>query len=95
MSAFIIANIKVKDSRKFQQYAEQAGATFAEHGGQLVFRGKHHDNFLGKANGELIAVVKFASAEQASAWFHSDAYQACAEIRGEATDMTIDSYSVL
>lgn len=95
MTAFFIATVTIKDPEKFQEYARQAGATFAAHGGEPVMRGRL-DSMLtgGEAGHQTVGIVKFPDAAALSAWHASSAYQAIIPLRDEAADVTIASYVV-
>ncbi len=43
MTAFFVATAKVKDPKKFQEYAQKTGGTLVPHGGELVLRGLKDD----------------------------------------------------
>ena len=94
MTAFFVATVKVKDPAKFQQYAEQAGATFAAHGGEPVLRGKTAGALVGSADHQAVGIIKFPSSDALQAWYDSSEYQAIVPLREEAADMTIVTYAV-
>jgi uncharacterized protein (DUF1330 family) len=94
MSAFFIANVKIKDQEKFQEYARKAGETFISHGGEPVLRGKVQSALTGSADHHAVGVVRFPSHAQMNAWYNSPEYQAIVPLRDEAAEMTITAYSM-
>jgi len=93
MTAFFVATAKIKDSEKFQEYAQKAGGTLAPHGGELVLRGLKEDVLAGDADHQTVGIIKFPNQDALMAWFNSDAYQAIVPLRHKAADMTIVTYS--
>lgn len=94
MTAFFVATVKVKDPQKFQEYAQRAAATFADHGGEIILRGKTESARAGSAGYGAIGIVKFPNMDALTAWFKSKEYQAIIPLRKKAADMTIVAYSV-
>ena len=92
MTAFFVATVKIKDMEKFQEYSKKAGATFAEHGGELVLRGRADGVLAGSSDVQMVGIVKFPDKDAMSAWYNSDAYQAITALRDEAADMTIVTF---
>ena len=88
MAAFLIALSAVKDPEKLKEYAAAAGPTFAPFEGAPVARGAVKEVLAGASPAEIAVVVKFPSAEQAHAWYHSDAYQKCIPLRDQALNPT-------
>ena len=94
MTAFFVANVKIKDPQKFQEYAKKAGETFATYGGEPVLRGKVEEVLAGNAEHQAVGIVKFPDQEALTTWFNSDAYQAIVPLREEAAEMVIVTYTV-
>lgn len=95
MSAFFIATATIKNPEKVQEYAGKAAETFAAHGGEFVVRGKFDAAFVGSADHQVVAVVRFPSMEALNAWYKSPEYRAIVPLRIEAADMKIITYSVM
>jgi len=92
MAAFFIAQVKLKDGEKFQAYAAQTKAIFAEFGAELVTRGKAMGSIAGDATHDIVAVMKFPDMQKLEAAFATDAYQAIVPLRDEGADITIVKY---
>jgi uncharacterized protein (DUF1330 family) len=95
MSAFFIATATINNPEKVQEYARKAAETFAAHGGEFVVRGKLDAAFVGSADHQVVAVVRFPSMGALNAWYKSPEYQAIIPLRTEAADMKIVTYSVM
>ncbi|WP_262694402.1 DUF1330 domain-containing protein [Kordiimonas aquimaris] len=83
MTAFIIVSMKPNDPEKLQQYSAAAAQTFDAFDGEIITKGAvtalHGDVSL-----PAKAVIQFPSAQHASDWYQSDAYQALISLRNEA-----------
>ncbi len=93
MSAFFIATSAILDADKFQQYAQQAGATFAAFGGEPVLRGKFEAALSGEADHQTVGIIRFPTLAALHDWYHSADYQALLPLREAAARMTIHVYS--
>lgn len=87
-----MANVKVLDGEKFQQYAKAAGESMKPFGGELVAKGKLNESLAGSMSYENVAIVSFPDQTKLDAWFKSDAYQKIIPLRDEAADMLLTSY---
>ncbi len=92
MPAFFIAQVKLKDGEKFQAYAAQARAIFAEFGAELITRGKAMGSIAGDVSHNAVAIIKFPDMQKLEAAFATDSYQAIISLRNEAADITIVKY---
>ncbi len=88
MAAYVIAFVKVKDPQKMQEYAAQAGGTFAAFGGTPMIRGKVVEVLAGTHGGQASLTIKFPDAKSAHDWYHSPAYQALIPLRDQAAEPT-------
>lgn len=88
MAAFLIALSAIKDPEKLKDYAAAAGPTFAPFEGTPIARGGVKEVLAGASAAQIAVVVKFPSADQAHAWYNSDAYQQCIPLRDQAIDPT-------
>ena len=95
MTAFLIATVVVKDGEKLQEYMQKATETVMAHGGDVLIRGMFDRAIIGDvAENNLAAVLRFPDVAALNDWYASDAYQALADLRNAAADMTFASYSV-
>ncbi len=94
MSAFIVFNVKIKDSAKWKEYVPQAGATIGEFGGELLIRGAFAKMLSGDAAAhQLGGVIRFPSVESINKWYTSDVYSPLIPLRDEAAEVTQTIYT--
>ena len=60
MAAWLIGHMTVRDPVKWQEYLGQVGATVADAGGEVVFRGHLWDQVCDEAPGQLVVAIRFA-----------------------------------
>ena len=90
MAAYLIATIKeITDLEKIQQYREKAWPTVHKYGGESLIKPQSRHEFLEGPRAEGMVVLRFPSYEQALAWYHSEEYQAAAQIRYGIADLRV------
>jgi uncharacterized protein (DUF1330 family) len=85
MSAYVIVEIDVSDSEKYEQYKKLAFTSVTAHGGKYIVRGGSSDVFEGEWSPKRIVVLEFESMAKARAWYHSEDYQDAKQIRLQAS----------
>ncbi len=93
MAAFFVSTVTIRNKEKFQQYAEQAAATFAPYGGEPVLRGQFDAALAGNAEHQAVGIVRFPDQAALKAWYDSEGYRALIPLRDEAAEMTLVAYS--
>lgn len=82
MAAYFIANITVTDREGYQEYADRAPDTIAEHGGRYIVRGGgEHQVLEGDWQPDRLVVIEFPNREMAMKWYNSPDYQAILLLR--------------
>ena len=89
MTAFLVANVTVRDPERMEAYAAAAGPTLAAYGGELVLDGQLADTLFGTWAAPGLALVRFPTVEAARTWYASPEYKALAGLRSSAADMDI------
>jgi uncharacterized protein (DUF1330 family) len=89
MTAYLVANVTVRNAEDMEAYAAAAGPTLAAHGGELILDGRLSETLTGTWEAPGVALVSFPSAEAARTWYHSPEYQALAPLRESAAEMDI------
>ena len=89
MTAYLVANVTVRNAEKMEAYAAAAGPTLAAHGGELILDGQLSETLSGDWNAPGVALVRFPSVAAAQTWYNSPEYQALAPLRASAADMDI------
>ncbi len=86
MTAYVIVEIDVHDTDAYAPYVAGAGPSVPASGGRYVARGGRTESLEGDPPRSRVVVLEFPDVESATAWYHSDAYQAVAPIRHAAAD---------
>ena len=81
MSAYIIVGFNPTNPEKLQQYGASVAATLASYKGEVIARGPVAEQLHGSFDYKMQVVLAFPSQEKASAWYHSDEYQALIPVR--------------
>ena len=82
---YVVANIRVKDQEKFQQFSGMAGPAIKKYGGKVLARGPGADRLEGDVSG-VVMMIEFESKEAAEKFYFSDQYQAAKSIRDQGVD---------
>ena len=81
MAAYVIADIDVNDAAKFEEYKKLSGPSGGPFGAKYLVRGGKVEGLEGPWTPKRCVVIEFPSAEQAKAWWNSEAYNAAKAIR--------------
>ena len=82
---YVVANIRVRDQEKFQQFSGMAGPAIQKYGGKVLARGAVADRLEGDVDG-IVMMIEFESKDAASTFYHSEEYQAAKIVREECAD---------
>ena len=81
MTAYIIVEAVIHDPEKFAAYARVVPDIVAEQGGEYLVLGGQQDALEGDWGGTRLVMHRWPSAEQANAFWHSEAYTAAKPLR--------------
>ena len=82
---YVVANIRVKDQEKFQQFSGMAGPAIKKYGGKVLARGPGADRLEGDVSG-IVMMIEFETKETANDFYYSDEYQAAKAVREACAD---------
>lgn len=82
---YVVANIRVKDQVKFQEFAGMAGPAIKKYGGKVLARGPGADRLEGDVSG-IVMMIEFESKGAANTFYYSEEYQAAKAVREECSD---------
>ena len=82
---YVVANIRVTDQVKFQEFSGMAGAAIKKYGGKVLARDPDADRLEGDVSG-IVMMIEFESKEAANVFYHSEEYQAAKAVREECSD---------
>lgn len=89
MSAYLIVRVNVTDPEQYDEYKKLTPAAVAAHGGKFIVRGGPHEVLEGPAENRRMVVIEFVTADDARAFYDSDAYRAARKVRARAAEMEI------
>ena len=89
MPAYVIADVKVTDPAKFQEYVSQVPATVEKYGGKYRVRGGAIEKVEGDWEPSRMVVIEFESMEQLKKWYHSQEYSNPMRLRHESANATV------
>jgi uncharacterized protein (DUF1330 family) len=92
MAAHVIGLIRLKDEVAWREYVSQVGATIAQYGGEVLFRGITDSVFAGNHPHDLSVALRFADIVAAKRWLDSPEYQRIVPIRDKGADVTLTVY---
>jgi len=92
MPAFIVGTIRVTDPDAWQRYVDRVGATFAPHGGRVLFRGRKSRELAGEAHGESIVVAEFPDLDALQRWHASPEYRSLIPLRDAGAEVVLTAY---
>ena len=82
---YIVANIRVTNQNRFQEFSGMAGPAIKKYGGKVLARGPDADRLEGDVSG-IVMMIEFESKEAADTFYHSEEYQAAKAVREECSD---------
>ena len=88
MAAYVIGQLEVYDPAKYREYATQVAATAAPFGGKFL-AANDADVKEGEPAFRRTIIGEFPSAEDARAWYESDAYRKILPLRLESTNSIV------
>ena len=80
-SAYIIANVDVKDPQQYEEYKRLSTIAMKAHGAEVCIRGGKVDVLEGDWNPGRLVLLKFPSVEQARRFYDSTEYSAARKAR--------------
>lgn len=86
MSAYVIAEIEVKDPVAYEEYRKSAGPTLASYGGRFVVRGGAAELLEGDREPKRIVVLEFPNVARAKEWWASEEYAGPKAIRQRSAE---------
>lgn len=85
MSAYVIANVDVRDPSRYAEYIKLSPGTVAAFGGRFIARGGRSETLEGDAPAKRLVILEFESYEKAKAWYDSEDYRVARAIRQSAS----------
>ena len=89
MSAYLIANIHVRDPLGYDEYRSRTQPIVESHGGRFLVRGGAIHGLEGDPQIGRFVVIEFPSADAANAFYNSADYQQILPARTQNADTTM------
>lgn len=80
-SAYILANVDVKDPAAYEEYKRLSTIAMKAHGAEVCVRGGKTEVLEGDWTPHRVVLLKFPSVEQAKAFYASTEYEAAIKAR--------------
>jgi uncharacterized protein (DUF1330 family) len=81
MSAYVVVEIEVLDSERYETYKLLAPPSIAQYGGRYAARGGQVETLEGTWSPKRLVILEFPSVEQAKAWWNSAEYAEAKALR--------------
>jgi uncharacterized protein (DUF1330 family) len=85
MSAYVIANIDIRDPARYADYVKLTPTTVASFGGRFIARGGKSECLEGDTAANRVVILEFDTYELAKAWYDSEGYRAARAVRQSAS----------
>lgn len=85
MSAYVIANVDIRDPVRYAEYVKLTPVTVAPFGGRFIARGGKSERLEGDTAANRVVILEFDTYEQAKAWYDSEGYRAARTVRQSAS----------
>ncbi len=81
MTAYVIAQIEVKDPEAYKRYTDRTPGVIEQYGGRFIVRGGNPEVLEGKLAGSRVVVIEFPDRAAAERFYHSAEYQEILPLR--------------
>ncbi len=89
MSAYVIANVTVKDPVRYEDYRRLVTPTLAKYGGRFIARGGRVEVLEGAWQPARLVILEFPSSDAAREWWNSPEYSEAKQIRQATSEGTL------
>jgi len=89
MSAYVIANVTVKDPVRYEDYRRLVTPTLARYGGRFIARGGRIEVLEGDWHPGRLVLLEFPSVDAAREWWNSPEYTEAKAIRQATSEGTL------
>ncbi len=85
MSAYLIANVDIKDIEKFKEYLKATPQIIKKYGGKFLVRGGDFEVYEGNWNPKRLVLIEFESMQKAKQFYNSPEYRVVKDLRQSST----------
>ncbi|MGD9554215.1 MAG: DUF1330 domain-containing protein [Arcobacteraceae bacterium] len=95
MSVYVIGQITIKNSQKWEEYKAQVPQTLESFNASVVLRGNAVESLDGNDAYTDIVVLEFDTLAEAKKWYSSSRYQTLIPLRKEAANVVLKIYEAM
>jgi uncharacterized protein (DUF1330 family) len=81
MLAYVVANVRIEDPERYEEYRSRVLPTIERYGGRFLARGGKAERLEGAYEPARMVILEFPGYEQAKAWYESEHYRPLIELR--------------
>lgn len=89
MSAYVIADIEIKDAKALERYVAEVPAIVAKYGGRYIISGPQVEVVEGTWKPRVLAVLEFPTMDALKRWYDSEEYRPHRAARIRATQSNV------
>lgn len=89
MTAYLIADVDIKDLERYEKYKREVPALIARHGGEYLVRGGGFDVLEGDWRPTRLVLFRFPDRQSIHAFFNDPDYRPLAALRHEIADSSL------
>lgn len=86
MSAYFIANIKIKNEKEFKEYLSKVDGVFSKYNGKYLCVDETPEILEGHWDYSRVVLIEFPDRESLKKWYFSDEYQEILKLRLSGAD---------
>ena len=85
MAAYVVVDLEIVDTEKFERYRQLVPATIEKYGGRYMARGGKVETLEGSWSPKRFVLLEFPSIDRARAWYDSVEYAEPKALRQSCT----------
>ena len=89
MSAYFIAQIKIKDLQEYRRYLAGFDEVFSRYKGEVILVDDRPAVLEGEWHYTRVVVIRFPEEKEARRWYYSTGYQKLVQLRWQAADADV------
>ena len=86
MPAYVVVNVRVKNTERYPEYVAVAPQSILAHGGRYIARGGKVDVLEGEWRPQRLVILEFPNTDQARKWWESEMYAGPKSLRHQFAD---------